>query len=81
MMFLLNIKSEYIMNKYSEIWDRIKWFIGKDLDVEVFHKNKYITTKIKPYKNEIKTDFHDERLHIFNIFTNTYINTCILKYF
>lgn len=29
------------------MWGEIKNFIGKDFDVEVIHKNKCITTKIK----------------------------------
>ena len=43
------IKTSKILNKYSEIKDEIKGL-------------KCITTKIKLFNNEIKTDLHDERL-------------------
>ena len=62
MSFLVNEKLENIISKYSEIWNRTQKLIGKYLDVEVIHKNIYITTKVKSYKNEIKTVFHDEGL-------------------
>ena len=61
-----NIYVEWKIWKYikkdSEILDKIKRFIRKDLDVDVIHKNKCITTNVKPYYNEIKTNFHDEWL-------------------
>ena len=50
------------IKKDSEILDKIKRFIRKDLDVDVIHKSKWITANVKPYYNEIKTNFHDEWL-------------------
>ena len=32
------------LNKYSNIWDKSK-VLQKDINVEVIHKNKYITSK------------------------------------
>ena len=34
---------------------------GKGFDVEVVHNNKYKATKIKYYKEEIETDFLEDR--------------------
>ena len=62
MSFMMNEKYGNILNKDSEILDKIKRFIRKDLDVDVIHKSKWITANVKPYYNEIKTNFHDEWL-------------------
>ena len=50
---MVNKKHASILNKYSEIWDKLKELIGKDLRVEVVHKNKDITTTVKSYNIEI----------------------------
>ena len=55
-------KNKDILNEYAEIWNSIKDLIGKYFDVEVVHYNKYKSAKIKPFNDEIKTAFHDERL-------------------
>lgn len=61
MSFLVNEKLENIISKYSEIWDTFKELTGKNI-VEVIHKNKYITTKIKSFENQTKPDFHRNEL-------------------
>ena len=50
---LPNEKHSNLLNKYSEIWGKIKEVNRKDFNVKVIHKN--ITTKIKSCRNEIKT--------------------------
>ena len=60
--FLVNQKHKSILNKYLEIWDKIKEHIGKNLHSGVHHKNQ--TSKVKFCNNEIKTDFHGERILI-----------------
>ena len=55
-------KHEYVLKKYNEIWNRVIGLIRKYFDFEVVHNDKHITTKILSYKDEIKTDFHNERL-------------------
>lgn len=52
----------YIEQTYNELWCRVKDLIGKDFEVRALHDNEYITTKTKSYKDEIKSDFHDEAL-------------------
>ena len=64
MSFTVNVKYEIIENKYSEVLlcNMINQLIKEDFDVEVILENKHITAKIRSYKNEIKTHFHDEEL-------------------
>ena len=33
--------------------------INKKFDSDPVYNNKYINTKIRPYNNDIKTNFHD----------------------
>ena len=51
-----------IRKKHSEIWNRTNDLIEKDFDVETIHDDKYISTIIRSYKNEIKCDFYYDRL-------------------
>ena len=55
-------KNKDILNEYAEIWNSVKDLIGKYFDVEVIHYNKYKSCKIKPFKDEIRTAFHEEGL-------------------
>lgn len=43
---MFNKNHENISGKNSEKQNEIKELIGKDLNVEVIHKNEYITKKI-----------------------------------
>ena len=58
---MVNEKHKNIISKYSEIWDTFKELTGKNI-VEFIHKNKYITTNIKPFENQTKPDFHRNEL-------------------
>ena len=62
MSIMFKEKYNIILNKNSETWDKVKQLIRKHFDVEVIHKNKYITTKLTPHNNKIRTDFHDKGL-------------------
>lgn len=46
-----NGKYENVLNKYLEIWNKVKEVIRKDFDVKLMHKN--ITTNIQTFKNDI----------------------------
>ena len=56
MSFIFDEKHEDTSKQYWEIWSRTKDLIGKDFDVETIHDDKYISTKIRSYKDEIRTD-------------------------
>ena len=55
-------KNKDILNEYAEIWNSIKDLIGKYFHVEVINYDKYKSAKLKPFKDEIRTAFHDEGL-------------------
>ena len=58
-------KNKDILNEYAEIWNSIvKDLIGKYIDVEVIHCNKYNSAKINPFNYELRTAFHDEGLSV-----------------
>ena len=57
-------KNKDILNAYAEIWNSIKDLIGKYIDVEVIHCNKYNSAKINPFNYELRTAFHDEGLPV-----------------
>lgn len=50
------------IKKHSDIKNSVKDFNRKDFNMEVLYDEKYITTKIKPYEYEIKTDFCNDVL-------------------
>ena len=62
MSICLKKKHSYILNIYSEIFDIIIVIIRIDLDVQVIHTDKKISTKIKSFKHKIRTDFRDDGL-------------------
>ena len=62
MSFLFEEKHEDILNKYMEKRNRITDLFGKDFDVEVILTAKYISTKMMPFEDEIRTDIHDDGL-------------------
>ena len=62
MSVLLEEKHEDILNKYIERRNRITDLFGKDFDVEVILTAKYISTKMMPFEDEIRTDTHDDGL-------------------
>lgn len=62
MSFLLEGKHEDILNKYIEIRNRLKDILGKYFEMEVILIAKHISTKIISFKNEIRTDIHDDGL-------------------
>ena len=59
---MVNEKYINILDKHSEMYNKIKELKGKDFDVLIISKNECITTTIKFYNNEIKIDFHDKGL-------------------
>ena len=49
-----------LLIKYTEIWNKSRDLINKKFNSEPVYNNKYISTKIKLYNNDIKTNFHDQ---------------------
>ena len=47
MSFLL--KDDELLEKYNEIWEKVKNIIKKEFDSESVYNEKYLKTKIKSY--------------------------------
>ena len=47
------------LERYTKIWEEISDLIDKKFDSDSVYNNKYINTKIRPYNNDIITNFHD----------------------
>ena len=45
--------------RYTKIWEKISDLIDKKFDSDPVYDNKYINTKIRPYNNDIITNFYD----------------------
>ena len=55
--------SSTLVEKHKDILNnRIKDFIGKDFDVEAIHIDRYISTEINSFRDEIRIYFHDDGL-------------------
>ena len=46
------IKDDELIEKYNEIWGKIKNSIKKELDSEPVYNEKYLKAKIKPYNGK-----------------------------
>lgn len=69
MTFTLEEKHEDILNKQSEIWNRIKDFMVKEFNVEEIHNDKYLSTKIifleiKLVSVSMMIDCHRKKFHV-----------------
>ena len=47
------IKDDELLEKYNEIWEKVKNSIKKELHSEPVYNEKYQKTKIKPYNGKI----------------------------
>ena len=51
-----------ILEKYSEIWNKIKSLIKKDFNIEPVYNDKHIKTKIKIYNDRVYTNFQHNKI-------------------
>ena len=56
------IKDDELLEKYIEIWEKVKNSFKKDFDSEPAHNEKYLKAKIKPYNGKLGTNFHDNKI-------------------
>ena len=55
------IKDYESLEKYNEIWEKVKNGIKKEFDCEPVYNEKYLKAKIKSSKGKIKTNFHNDK--------------------
>ena len=51
------VNDKEILEKYSEIWNKIKSFIKKEFNSEPVYNDQYIKIRIKIYNNRVHTNF------------------------
>ena len=56
------IKSDELLEKYSEIWDKVSNFIRKGFDSEPVYNEDYLRPKIKSYEGKISTKFLGDKI-------------------
>ena len=86
------IKDDELLEKYNEIWEKVKSSIKKEFDSEPVYNEIYLITKIEYYKGKIDTSFHSNKMlkegsHCICLavllidFVLEQVKTIILKYF
>ena len=56
------IKDDELLEKYNEIWEKVKNNIKKEFDSEPVCNKKYLKAKVKSYNGKINTNFHNNKL-------------------
>ena len=55
------IKDDKLLEKYNEIWQRVK-IVSKKIDSEPVYNEKYLKVKIKSYNRKTNTDLHSNKI-------------------
>ena len=56
------IKEEKLLEKYNEIWEKIKISIKKEFDSEPVYNEKYLKAKMKSCNRKINTNFRNNEI-------------------
>ena len=56
------IKDDKLLEKYNEMWGKVKNSIKKEFDSEPVYNEKYLKPKIKSYIGKLNTNFHDDKI-------------------
>ena len=56
------IKDDKLLEKYNEIWEKVKNSLKKEFDSEPVYNEKYQKAKTKSYNDKINTNFHDNKI-------------------
>ena len=51
-----------LLEKFNEIWEKVKNSIKKKFDSELVYNEKYLKAKIKSYNGKINTHFHTNKI-------------------
>ena len=55
-------KRWWILEKYNEIWDKVKNSIKKEFDIKPVYNEKYLKAKTKSYNGKINKNFHNNKI-------------------
>ena len=56
------IKDDELLEKYNEIWEKVKNSLKKEFDSEPVYNEKYLKAKIKSYNGKINPNFLDNKI-------------------
>ena len=56
------IKDDELLEKYNEIWEKVKNSLKKEFDSEPVYNEKYLKAKTKSCNGKINTNFHDNKI-------------------
>ena len=55
------VKDDSVLNKYNEIWDRIKEKLNIKFHSKPVYDETYMKAKVREFDNKIKTNFLGEK--------------------
>ena len=55
------IKDDELLDKYNEIWEKVRTNIKNAFDSEPVYNKKYLETKIKSCNEKINANFHNNK--------------------
>ena len=56
------IRDDELLEKYNEIWEKVKDSLKKELDSEGVYNKKYLKAKISSYNGKINTNFRNNKI-------------------
>ena len=56
------IKDDELLEKYNEIWEKVRNSMKKEFYSQTVYNEKYLKTKRKSYNGKINTNFHNNRI-------------------
>ena len=56
------IKDDELLEKYNEIWEKVKNSLKKGFDGEPVYNEKYLRAEAKLHNRKINTNFHDNTI-------------------
>ena len=56
------IKDDELLEKYNEIWEKVKNSIKEEFDSKPVYNEKYLKAKIKSCSGKINTNFHNNKI-------------------
>ena len=56
------IKDDELLEKYNEIWEKVKNSLKKNFDSKPTYNENYLKTKIKSYNGKINTNSHSNEI-------------------
>ena len=57
-----SIKDDKLLEKYNEIWEKVKNIIRKEFDSEAVYNEKYLKARMKSYKGKFNTSFQNNKI-------------------